>query len=85
MLRPRRPQHRHSGDYQVKRIWLIVSVVCVTIALVFLIRHDFDKAFIVAAIGAVAWFLNYRSQMKELISQAEEEEELNGNAEPDEE
>lgn len=58
----------------MKRFWLIVSGVCGGTALFFLLRHDFDKAFIVAAVGALAWFLNYRRQMKELVTQAEDAE-----------
>jgi hypothetical protein len=54
------------------------------VALVFLLRRDFDKAFILAAIGAVAWFLNYRVQMKALVEPANEENEQDA-AQSDEE
>ena len=56
----------------MKPLWLIISLLCIAVALVFLIRSDFDKALILAAIGAVAWFLNYRAQMKDLIARADE-------------
>ena len=42
----------------------MVAVVCVVIAIVFLLRHNTEVAFVVAAIAAVAWFLNYRVQAK---------------------
>ena len=44
------------------------------IAVIFAIQHDFNKAFVAAAIGAVAWFLNYRFQVKELIARSDEED-----------
>jgi hypothetical protein len=54
-------------------------------ALVCLLRRNFDAAFIVATIGAVAWFLNYRQQMKKFTALADEANEQNGNAESNEE
>jgi predicted component of type VI protein secretion system len=69
----------------VKPLWLIISLLCMAVALVFLIRSDFDKAFILAAIGAVAWFLNYRAQMKDLITRADEQNEQDGASQSDEE
>ena len=47
------------------------------VAGVFLWRRDFDKAFVIAALGMVAWFLNYRAQMKEITKAAELEEQKN--------
>lgn len=38
------------------------------VAGVFLLQGDFDSAFLVAAIGMVAWFLNYRAQIKEKLA-----------------
>lgn len=43
---------------------MMVAVVCVVIAIVFLLRRNTEVAFVVAAIAAVAWFLNYRVQAK---------------------
>ena len=43
---------------------MMVAVVCVVIAIVFLIRRNTEVAFVIAAIAAVAWFLNYRVQAK---------------------
>ena len=43
---------------------MIVAVVCVVIAIVFLLRRNTEVAFVVAAIAAVAWFLNYRVKAK---------------------
>ncbi|MGH9966724.1 MAG: hypothetical protein ACREBG_02660 [Pyrinomonadaceae bacterium] len=48
----------------MKVFWLIVAGACAFVAAVFLWRGDFDTAFVVAVIGMVAWFLNYRMQVK---------------------
>jgi uncharacterized membrane protein YhfC len=69
----------------VKHLWLTISFISTAVALVFLFRRDFDKTFIVAAIGAVAWFLSYRVQMKELVAQADEQSEQDGKAQSNEE
>jgi preprotein translocase subunit SecF len=61
---------------------MILSGVCIMVAAFFLLRRNFDVAFVIAALGLVAWFLNYRAQMKEIIvaanlqeSSSEDEEE----------
>ena len=56
---------------------MILAGVAIVVAGVFLWRRDFDKAFVIAALGMVAWFLNYRAQMKEIAATAEPEEENN--------
>lgn len=43
---------------------MMVAVVCAVIAIVFLLRRNTEVAFVVAALAAVAWFLNYRVQAK---------------------
>ena len=37
---------------------------CVVVAVFFVFRDDYDKAFVAAAAGAVCWFLNYRQQLR---------------------
>ena len=69
----------------MKQPWIIVSWLCMAAALVCLLRRNFDAAFILATIGAVAWFLNYRQQMKKITALADEANERNGNAESNEE
>jgi hypothetical protein len=49
---------------------MIVAGVAVVVAGVFLWRRNLDAAFITAALGMVAWFLNYRAQMKEVAAAA---------------
>ena len=69
----------------MKQFWLTISGACIVVSLFFLFRRDFDTAFIVAAGGAVAWFLNYRVRMKELIALDAEQNEPDGNVDSDEE
>lgn len=45
--------------------WFIMAVLGGIAAVVFVIRDDYEKAFVAAAGGAVCWFLNYRQQLKE--------------------
>ena len=70
----------------VKLLWLIVAGVCIVVAAYFLWRRDFDTAFVIAALGAVAWFLNYRGQLKEITRTADafennSEEDVNDDSE----
>lgn len=59
----------------MKLFWLIVAGGCVAVAAVFLLRGDFNRAFVVAAVGMLAWFLNYRMQVKEKLARDSAEEE----------
>jgi len=59
----------------MKLVWMIVSGGFALVAVIFFVRHSYDNAFICAALGAVAWFLRYRAQMKELIRTNEPVEE----------
>ena len=58
----------------MKTIWLIIAILCITVAAVFLLRGDLDSAFVVATIGTIAWFLNYRSQIRETLKAADSEQ-----------
>jgi uncharacterized membrane protein YeaQ/YmgE (transglycosylase-associated protein family) len=59
----------------MKTFWMIVAVVCGVIAIVFMLRRNTEGAFVMAAMGAVAWFLNYRVQAKKsMLGYAEQGE-----------
>ncbi len=58
----------------MKTFWMIIAVLCITVAAVFLLRGDFDTAFVVATIGSIAWFLNFRSQMTEITNVSDSEQ-----------
>ena len=53
---------------------MILAGICIVIAAFFLWRRDLNTAFVIAALGMVAWFLNYRAQMKAIIAAADLEE-----------
>jgi hypothetical protein len=58
----------------VKTFWLIAAAVCGVVALYFVYRGNYDNAFVAAALGGVAWILNYRTQLKQKLNDDEEEE-----------
>jgi len=57
---------------------MILSGVCILVAAFFLLRGELNTAFVIATLGIVAWFLNYRAQMKEIMVAAELKEKNNG-------
>lgn len=50
---------------------MIVSGICIVTAGFFLLRGELNTAFVVATLGIVAWFLNYRIQMKAITTAAD--------------
>lgn len=69
----------------MKSVWIILSAVFAVIAVILFVRHDYNNAFVCAALGAVAWFLRYRAQMKELMRANEPVEETSENLNSNEE
>jgi Flp pilus assembly protein TadB len=55
----------------MKIFWMTIAGVAIAIAAVLILRGNFNAAFVVAAIGLIAWFLNYRVQMKEKVAMAD--------------
>lgn len=55
----------------MKFFWLIVAGICIAVAAFYMLRRDFNTAFVIAALGMIFWFLNYRAQMKEVIAAAD--------------
>jgi hypothetical protein len=53
---------------------MILSGVCILAAAFFLLRGELNTAFVIATLGIVAWFLNYRIQMKALVDAADREQ-----------
>lgn len=67
-----------------ERVWMIVSGLLLLVAAVFLWRNNLSTAFVTAALGACAWFLSYRAQLRKKINDDESrDEEFSEN--PDEE
>jgi hypothetical protein len=54
---------------------MILAGVGILVAGFFLLQRDFNKAFVIATLGMVAWFLNYRAQLREITAAADLEEE----------
>lgn len=59
----------------MKVFWLVMAALCGIAAVVFVIRDDYEKAFVAATGGAVCWFLSYRQQLKEKMPTEDEQEE----------
>ena len=57
---------------------MILAGVCIIAAAFFLLRRDLNTAFVIAVLGLVSWFLNYRIQMKEIITAADLEKSNKG-------
>ena len=56
-----------------ERIWIILAAAMVMVAAVFLWRNNVSAAFVTATLGAVAWFLSYRAQIRAKLAATEEE------------
>lgn len=65
----------------MKLFWMVLAGVAILIAAILLWFREFSAAFVVAAIGLVAWFLNYRIQMRDLVIAADLENEKKREAE----
>jgi hypothetical protein len=59
----------------MKQVWQALAFMCVLAAAVCLWFGHFDAAFVIATIGALAWFLNFRVSAKEVVREANEEHE----------
>lgn len=56
----------------MKTFWIVVSGLCGVAAVFFVVRNDYEKMFIVATIGAVAWFLSYRVRLQAILKETDE-------------
>ena len=59
----------------MKNVWTPIAAVCMLVAIVLVTGLNFEAGFVVAAIGAVAWFLNYRRQVRTRLDGFEGEDE----------
>ena len=58
-----------------ERIWMIVSALLLIAAAVLLWRNNLSAVFVTAALGACAWFLSYRAQLRAKTAVDEESNE----------
>lgn len=56
---------------------MVLAGIGIVVAAFFLLRRDFNTAFVIAALGMVAWFLNHRAQMKEITKAADQDDKNN--------
>jgi hypothetical protein len=50
-----------------ERIWITGSGILLVLAAGFVWRNNYSAAFVIAALGACAWFLSYRAQLNAKI------------------
>jgi hypothetical protein len=55
-----------------ERVWIILAGAMLFVAVAFVWRNNMSGAFVTATLGAVAWFLSYRAQMRARVVAAEE-------------
>jgi hypothetical protein len=58
----------------MKNFWMGLAVACAPGAALALWRQHYDAAFVIGTVGALSWFLNYRSRMKELVGESDDDE-----------
>ena len=56
----------------MKTFWIVVSALCGATAVFFVVRDDFEKMFIAAVLGAVAWFLSYRARLSQTLREMDQ-------------
>jgi len=54
-----------------ERIWIVVAAVMVAVAGAFVWWNNMSAAFVTATLGAVAWFLSYRAQIRARLAATE--------------
>lgn len=59
----------------MKTFWIVVSALGGATAVYFVLRDDYEKMFIAATIGAMAWFLSYRVRLREKLDRDDRDEE----------
>jgi hypothetical protein len=64
-----------------ERIWIILSALLAIAAGICLWRNNLSAAFVTGAMGACAWFLSYRAQLRAQTVAAEQNSEEQENTE----
>ncbi len=61
------------GDCEMttERIWIILAAVMAAVAGAFVWWNNMSAAFVTATLGAVAWFLSYRAQIRARLAATE--------------
>ena len=53
----------------MKVVWMVIAGVCLVAAAIALWRQKLNAAFVIATIGVMAWFLRYRSDLRESLAE----------------
>ena len=69
----------------IERVWIMLSGALLVFAAFFVWRNNFSAAFVSAALGACAWFLSYRGEMKKKIADDEASADEDGSKDDHEE
>ncbi len=81
------PRQEETGAPRRDRVldepWLLGACACVVAAAASLVLGFYDAAFVVAALGAVAWFLNVRSKLPRPPDDTEADEQTHEGADDD--
>ena len=72
-------------EITTERIWIMVAAVMLVIAGAFVWWNNMSAAFVTATLGAVAWFLSYRAQIRARLAATEADIEEVETAEEDNE
>ena len=51
----------------MERAWMLASIIGLTAAAILFLREYQNAAFVAATLGAVAWFLSYRTKLRGTI------------------
>lgn len=54
---------------------MILAGACGVLAIYFVVRENYENAFVAAAAGAVCWLLNYRQQLRDWVRKEDEQKE----------
>jgi len=58
----------------MKHFWMAIVLIGMAGAAMSLWKQQYNIAFVMATVGALAWFLNYRARLKETINDRSESE-----------
>jgi hypothetical protein len=53
----------------MKLVWMVIAVCCLLAAAIALWRQELNAVFVIATIGVLAWFLRYRGDLKESLTE----------------
>jgi len=59
----------------IERLWIVASGILLVLAAFFVWRNNLSAAFVTAALGACAWFLSYRVELRKKIGNDKQEAE----------